>query len=351
MRRSKIKAHESGDLNKVRSTQPDLWVFLFGDNMTEERNHDPMKILSLGAGVQSSTIFLMGCYGELQERLGETFDTAIFADTGWESKEVYEWFKFLRSKGEKHGVKIHTVTALNRETNAIRNIKEDALVSQVRGDKSKGKRHASLPYFILGPEETMRRSEIGKKVKFRIISQKKEMLTFRRLGMIRRQCTGEYKIIPIEKLQRKLAGYEPRKRIPAGTIETWKGISTDEMQRASMSTVKWIEFYYPLIELQMSRNDCKSWFEKKGLPGPPRSSCLGCPYHSKNEWRHIKNNSPEEWEETVAFDKSIRKCGGMRGDVFLHADRVPLDEVDLSTPEDHGQMSFFSDECAGVCGV
>lgn len=319
--------------------------------MSEERIHDPMRILSLGAGVQSSTIFLMGCYGELQERLGETFDCAIFADTGWESKEVYEWFKFLKSEGEKHGVKIHTVTAKNRETNAVRNIKDDALVSLVRGDKANGKRQASLPYFVLGPEETMKRSEIGKDVKFRIISQKEGMLTFKRLGMIRRQCTGEYKIIPIEKLQRKLVGYEPRKRIPAGTVETWKGISTDEMQRASMSAVKWIEFYYPLIELRMSRDDCKSWFEKKGLPGPPRSSCLGCPYHSKNEWRHIKNNSPDEWEETVSFDKAIRKCGGMRGDVFLHDSRMPLDEVDLSTPEDHGQMSFFDDECAGICGV
>ena len=319
--------------------------------MTKERNHDPMRILSLGAGVQSSTIFMMGCSGELMDRLGETFDCAIFADTGWESKEVYEWFKFIKSEGDKHGIKIHTVTALNKETGAKRNIREDTLIPQVRGDKTNGKRYASLPYFVLGPEETMRRSEIGKGVKFRIISEKEGMITFKRLGMIRRQCTGEYKIIPIEKMQRKLAGYEPRKRIPAGTIETWKGISTDEMQRASMSVVKWIEFYYPLIELRMSRDDCKNWFTEKGLPQPPRSSCLGCPYHSKNEWRRMKNETPNEWEETVAFDKAIRKCVGMRGDVFLHADRVPLDEVDLSIPEDHGQMSFFDDECAGVCGV
>ncbi len=43
--------------------------------------------------------------------------------------------------------------------------------------------------------------------------------------MIRRQCTGEYKIKPIERLQRKLAGYEPKQRIPAGTIETWRQFS------------------------------------------------------------------------------------------------------------------------------
>ena len=47
------------------------------------------------------------------------------------------------------------------------------------------------------------------------------------------------------------------------------------------------------------------------------------------------------------------------GEVFIHADRIPLDQVDLSNLEDSGQLSFFGsgklsffgDECAGVCGV
>ena len=276
-----------------------------------------MKILSLGAGQQSSTIFLMGCYGELMERLGETFEFAIFADTGWETKAVYDWLEFLKSEGTKHGIQIHVVK--------VRNIKEDALVSQVRGKAAGGQRWVSMPYFTLGSK--------GER------------------GMIRRQCTGEYKIRPIEKLQRKLLGYKPRQRIPPGSVETWKGISTDEMQRASMSNVRWIEFYYPLIELRMSRGDCLNWFIKRGLPEPPRSSCVGCPYHSNKEWRDLFKNHPEDWNEAVEFYKSIRKCGGMDGDVFIHADRIPLDQVDLTSIEDTGQLSIFREECQGVCGV
>jgi len=57
------------------------------------------------------------------------------------------------------------------------------------------------------------------------------------------------------------------------------------------------------------------------------------------------------WQEAVEFDRAIRHCGGMRGQVFLHADRIPLDEVDLSTPEDFGQLSLWSDECQGMCGI
>ena len=42
------------------------------------------RFLSLGAGVQSSTLALMIANGEL-----EPVDSAIFADTGWEPRKVY----------------------------------------------------------------------------------------------------------------------------------------------------------------------------------------------------------------------------------------------------------------------
>lgn len=272
-----------------------------------------LKILSLGAGVQSSTIFMMACYDEI-----ERFDYAIFADTGWEPGPVYEWLRFLRKQALKYGLPIHIVSQGN--------LRNDALVShQVRGLKKDGVRWASMPLFIKGPN--------GER------------------GMIRRQCSYEYKIRPIERKQRELAGYKPRKRMPPGTIESWVGISTDEANRAKVSDKKWLSFYYPLIEMRMSRSHCTAWFKKRGLEEPPRSACIGCPFRRNKEWRWLKDNSPADFEDAVYVDKSIRKCGGMRGDVFLHEYRIPLDEVDLRTGEEKGQRSLFSDECMGVCGV
>jgi hypothetical protein len=271
-----------------------------------------MKVLSLGAGRQSSTIFLMSCYGEI-----EKIDAAVFADTWWESKAVYKWLEFLISEGKEHGIQVHVVSGGN--------IKEDAIISQIRGIKTEGNRWASMPYFVLGPN--------GEK------------------GMIRRQCTYEYKIRVLEKKFRELAGYKPYDRIPIGEVEVWKGISTDEIRRMSIAKTRWIEFYYPLIELGMSAQDCLEWCENRGLY-PPRSACIGCPYHSKMEWRNMRDNAPDEWQEAVEFDKAIRNCGGMRGQVFLHTDRVPLDEVDLSIPDDYQeQLGMFRDECQGICGV
>lgn len=52
-----------------------------------------LKVLSLGAGVQSSTIALMMAHGEI-----DMSDCAIFSDTQSEPKEVYKWLDWLENK-------------------------------------------------------------------------------------------------------------------------------------------------------------------------------------------------------------------------------------------------------------
>ncbi|WSA82652.1 hypothetical protein OG930_06905 [Streptomyces sp. NBC_01799] len=44
-----------------------------------------LKVLSLGAGVQSTCLLLMAAEGHLPG-----LDVAIFADTGWEPRAVYD---------------------------------------------------------------------------------------------------------------------------------------------------------------------------------------------------------------------------------------------------------------------
>ena len=51
-------------------------------------------IISLGAGVQSSTMALMAAKGEITPMP----DAAIFADTGWEPKYVYDWLDWLETQ-------------------------------------------------------------------------------------------------------------------------------------------------------------------------------------------------------------------------------------------------------------
>lgn len=272
-----------------------------------------ITILSLGAGVQSSTLALMAARGEV----GPMPDCAIFADTGWEPRAVYDWLDWLE---QQIPFPVHRVEKGN--------LREEQIVARERGRMGEdGSRWASLPYFTKNADGSV--------------------------GLIRRQCTAEYKIQPIEKFIRaEILGLRPRQRAPKTLeVEQWYGISLDEIERCKAEFVEpWRRNRYPLIEKRMTRGHCLEWMSRNGYPMPPRSSCLGCPFHSEEEWQRIKDGPADEWESVVEFDAAIRVAGGMRGETFIHRSCKPIGEVEFSTVAASGQYSFL-DECEGMCGV
>ena len=65
----------------------------------------------------------------------------------------------------------------------------------------------------------------------------------------------------------------------------------------------------------------------------------------------MKEHDQNGWDEAVRIDKLVRN--GLRGvdhEAYLHRECKPLEDVDLSTDEDRGQLTFL-DECEGMCGV
>lgn len=272
------------------------------------------RFLSLGAGVQSSTLLLASCRGLLPK-----LDAAVFADTRWEPRAVYAHLDWLAAEAEKHGIPVRSVSKGD--------LRADALRSWMRAEdyKANGGRWASMPLYTRSPDGTV--------------------------GMIHRQCTKEYKLQPLRREFRRLAGYGPRDRVPMGAVEVWIGISTDETQRMRQPDVRWTTNRYPLVyDLGWSRERCLAWLAAEAYPRPPRSACIGCPFHGDAEWRAIRAN-PEEWADAVAFDYAIRKTSGLRGETFLHRSCRPLAEVDLRTDEERGQGQLpFAQECTGMCG-
>ncbi|MGC5041300.1 hypothetical protein ACPXCS_38040 [Streptomyces sp. DT190] len=154
------------------------------------------------------------------------------------------------------------------------------------------------------------------------------------------RSTGEYKIKPIKKKVRELLGYPYPARVPKDVfVEHWVGISTDEFHRAKDADVQYMRNRHPLIDMGWSRSDCVRYLTSLGLADTPKSSCLGCPFHGNAQWRHIRDTSPEEWEDVVEFDAAIRRGNAranatgnrLLGEAFLHRSRVPLSEA----PIDH----------------
>lgn len=267
-----------------------------------------VRVLSFGAGVQSTTLLRMALAGEI-----EPVDHVIFANTGWEPAAVIAHAAAMRLEVEAAGIGYHEVAAGD--------IRADAL--------DPAHRFASIPVHVVNKD--------GKP------------------AMGRRQCTSEYKMKPLLAKQRELAGLLPRQRSKEILLETLIGISLDEIQRMKDPAFPWIRNVYPLVDMRITRNDCLNYHDSRGLPRPPRSACLGCPFHSNVEWRTIRNN-PEEWADVVEFDHRLRNDPAIadrmfQGRAFLHADRVPLDEVDLTTEEDRGQGTLFDMECEGMCGL
>lgn len=149
-----------------------------------------------------------------------------------------------------------------------------------------------------------------------------------------------------------LAGLTRRRSPTMPVFEQWIGISTDEVIRMKPSWEAWQRNRWPLIEQRMSLRHCLAWLADHGYPPPPKSSCIGCPFHSDAMWRQIRDYDPEAWYDAVDVDHAIRHgLRRIRGDVFLHRSAVPLDQADLSTEADHGQLDLFGNECAGICGV
>lgn len=277
---------------------------------------DPVHIISLGAGVQSSTMALMAAKGELPD--SDKVIGAIFADTQAEPKSVYDWLDWLE---KQFPFPVYRVTAGS--------LADASLKMRVTKDGRKFSR-THIPFFTL--------SEDGQQGK-----------------IPHRGCTFDYKIKPILKLQREL-GKIKRGQKTVGVI-SWVGISLDEVRRMKPSREAWAKNIWPLIEARMSRHDCIAWMEKNGYPKPPRSACVFCPFHNNHEWRRLKTEEPEAFENAVKFERDLQAAKANSENInstpFLHRSCIPLDQIDFSTDIDRGQgeLNLFNNECEGMCGV
>lgn len=287
--------------------------------------------MNLGAGVQSTTLYLMSLSQNEPENV-PVFDYAIFADTQEEPDEVYRHLEWLKSLG---GPPILTGTAGKLG---------DDLSS---GIHSAGRRFASIPAYTTNEE--------GKAD-----------------GMTRRQCTREYKVDVINQvIRREILGLEKGAKVPSRDVHVRQhiGLSFDEARRRAKVMARfhahpWASATFPLFDLFITRAECRRWLESQAIPHRvPRSACVFCPYHDNSEWRRIRDTDPAAWARACEVDGAIRMEGaianrGLDQKLYIHRDCVPLAKADIDTPEPkftHQRFSFSGfgvseQECEGICG-
>ena len=275
------------------------------------RNRKPLVVLSLGAGVQSSVLALMADRGEYGLPRP---DIAIFADTGWEPQSVYDHLDWLESQLSFSIVRVKAS-----------NLREDIL----KGVNPSGRKFLEIPAFLVNPDGSH--------------------------SIAARQCTAEYKLVPIHRELRSRLGIPRGRRAPKGTyVEMWLGISSDEPLRQKPSREEWITNRFPLVEQGFSRAQLLNWFnEKYPNRSLPRSSCIGCPYRSNAEWKQLQENDPKSFQDAVFIDQAIRDVpvarDAIKGEAYLHRSRKPLSEVDFSEVVSYDDLMI--EECEGLCGI
>lgn len=274
-----------------------------------------LRILSLGGGVQSTVMCLLADQGAF----GDKPDCAIFADTQWEPRAVYDNLRWLEER-----VSFPIITTSNG-----RSLRQDI----IDGVNASGGPGVTLPIYLADDEGN-------------------------NSGISHRNCTRNYKIVPIQKQVRHLLGLNARQTIsPETRIEMWLGISTDESLRVKPSRSRWIQHRYPLIDdVPMTREECRNWF---GARYPDReltrSACIGCPFRSSSSWLDIRTNEPDLFDEAVEIDAMLRSKRHNAGRMFkkkayLHRRRIPLAQA-VSSDEAALGADGFANECEGYCGV
>ncbi|MBP2231960.1 hypothetical protein J2847_005283 [Azospirillum agricola] len=292
-----------------------------------------LRVLSLGAGVQSTTLALMATHGEIRPMP----DCAIFADTGWEPPAVYRHLAWLMAPGVL-AFPVHVVSAGN--------IRDDLLA------EARGRRRASIPAYTRTAVPAGKERPLFPKPDDRIVGLRRSSDGEDSIGMIHRHCTADYKVVPIRRKVRELTGIAGWRSPSWPVAEQWIGISLDELVRIKPSMEDWQVNRWPLVERRMTRRDCLRWLERHGYPEPPKSACIGCPFHSDAAWRRLRDEEPEAWADAVLVDRAIRTgFRGIRGTLYLHRSAVPLELADLSDGADPGQLDLWPNECEGLCGV
>lgn len=258
--------------------------------------NEPIHIISLGAGVQSSTMALMAAEGTL----GTKVDFAVFADTGDEPDEVYDWLATL-----KRLLPFKVITAKSHHGSLSQNLFKWGF--------------SQIPCF----SRNRKTNEPGKG---------------------KRQCTNHWKIRPINRSIKVELGLF-RKRIQPGIIHVLKGISIDEVSRAKPSREKWETTEFPLLDKNISRSGCVAWLDKRGHSAP-KSACFFCPLKDQEAWARVSEN-PKLWAKTIAIDRQLNERGE-----YLHPSCEPIESKPfLKHAKNDRQLNLWNNECEGMCGV
>jgi len=193
-------------------------------------------VLSFGGGINSSALF----FYILSKKM--PLDVVIFADTGEEEEHTLKSVEALKNICSKKNIDFVTV-----------------------------------------------RSKLGNLYEH---YYKKKVV----MSMMKRDCTGKFKISPIRKYLRETFGKQE-------TFTMYIGIAFDEAHRIRDSDVKYIKNSYPFVYDKINR-DGNSLILRQNSFVASKSGCKGCMYNKKKNWIKMIVENPKEFMRHLVLEEN-----------------------------------------------
>lgn len=271
-----------------------------------------MKILSCGAGMQSTALALMSCENALAAQKDRKipnpdvpiYDFVIFCDLGMEPSWVLMQWAFIESACKSANIQCKKLDT---------NLYEHFMVNF--GER----RTVSIPWWTL--------SNDGHKSK------------------MPRNCTIDFKVEMISKFIRwEVLGYKKKQHLKEHdkkAHEMHMGFSKEEERRCSESPNPMFVNKFPLVKMGWTRSESYAYCRDVWGLDTKASACAFCPYHQNYFFKYLKENHPDEYVALVGVDNLLRDKQphpAMDSALFISRSRKRLEEL---TEEDCNDMKCF----------
>ncbi|MFL1433095.1 MULTISPECIES: hypothetical protein, partial [unclassified Nocardiopsis] len=251
-----------------------------------------VRLLILDGGPEATALLLLAAHGAAPR-----YDAVLIPDTGWYPATAQRALRRLRTlaTGAAMGWEPVTTTPI-----ADRTLNPPGPIP--------------LPLFTLHPDGTRGRLPEG--------------------------C-ARARAVALARRIRCLLGHPRPGPVPDGVVaECSLGIGLEGAHRMIIGP-PFITFRRPLTGIGWTTPDCRALLLHHGIDPDTGSVCTACPHRSNRSWRHLAATDPEAFTEATAVDAALRH--GPAGPAprgmppgttfFLHPERVPLDQADLSAPD------------------
>ena len=293
--------------------------------------------LSNGLGGQSMKLLQLAAEGRIPATVSITADTGSETDrvcsTG-ERLSAPEFFRrYVRPYAESHGIEAVMVRAVdvNKQPlppliDVLRNSSGDTFKEMIRA--------ISVPLFTNDKSAGRLMQSCTDKWKIRAIHQEARQRGIELLRSAIGFHSGE--------VHRLKAGWQETD----GEFEVYKPLTKRD---GRLTTVKWLEHYYPLIDLRLNRQQIREDLDRAKLPYLVTTECDHCPHQDYQRWAM---HTPEVIDELAQIESK------WQGKLFFTDRRIPLKSALAQMEREHELQSRqgslfinFGCEEGAYCGI